>query len=138
MTANLEDVLTDVATRAKVTGIKESYDFDPSQTAPVVPCVVVEPDDGDFIAYDPSMHSEAVDYLLKVTVKVQGDSKDSQVQLFSFLRPSGPTSIRAALAGQGANVGASYSVLRSSKPRVEVGEGDTRYLTSEISVRVTA
>lgn len=138
MTATLESVLADIATLAKVTGIKESYDFMPAQFAPMVPCVVVEPDDGDFIGYSPSMHSEVVDYAVKVTVYVQFGDKASQVQLFSFLRPSGATSIRAAIAGQGVGIGVSYAVLSASKPRLVDGGSDTKYLTAEISVRVTA
>lgn len=138
MTASLEAVLADVATRAKVTGIKESYDVTPAQFGPIVPCAVVEPDDGDFLAYDPAMSSESCDYALKVTVYVQGDDKAAQAQLYTFLRPSGATSIRAAVAGSNSTLGVSYAVLRASNQRVVVGEGDTRYLSAEISVRVTA
>lgn len=140
MTAALDEVIGDIADRlANVQDLRQAFAFDPGSVAPVAPCAVVEPGDGDFLAYDPSMASESVDYLIDVTLFVSAtDTKAGQAQLSKFLRPSGVYSVRAAIAGSNSSLGVSYAVLRASAFRLVAGDGDAKYLSSTISVRVIA
>lgn len=140
MTATLDEVVADIANRVSaVQDLRQAFAFDPGSIAPVAPCAVVEPGDGDFLAYDPSMHSEAVDYLIDVTLFVSAtDTKAGQAQLSAFLRPSGASSVRAAILATPATAGMSYAVLRATAFRTVAGDGDAKYLASTVSVRVIA
>jgi hypothetical protein len=137
MTATLEDILTDIAARiTPVTGIGQVYDREPDSITP--PCAVVGLPGGDFIAYDPSMHSEACDYLLAVTLYVPAaDMPSGQKALFPLLRPSGATSVRAAIAGYSQPLGVSYTVGQATNLR-QVVVDSARYVSCDITVRVTA
>lgn len=137
MTASLEDILVDIAGRVRnVQGMGETYDLEPDSITP--PCAVVGLPSGDFIAYDPSVGSESCDYMLTVTVYVPAaDMPSGQRALFPFLRPAGPTSVRAAVAGYSSTLGVSYAVGQATNIR-GLTVDTARYLACDLTVKVYA
>lgn len=137
MTATLEDILADVADRVRnVAGIGEVLDLEPDSITP--PCAIVGLANSEFLDYSASIHSESCDYLLAVTVYVPAaDMPSGQRALFPFLRPAGPTSVRAAVAGKSPVLDVSYAVQQATNLR-QVVVDNARYLACDINVKVYA
>lgn len=140
MSADLEQVLEDIKTRVSTVETKFLQVHDKVPDSFSVPCAIVQPDPGDFIAYDVSMGTECVDYRVLVTIITGGtDSVTAQTNLYPYLRPAGPDSIRTAVQGGNFDLGVSYAVERARNMRpIIVGEQSAKYLAVDIVVRVTA
>jgi hypothetical protein len=138
VSASFEDVLADVAERLQtVQGLAETYAGDQDSIVP--PCAVVAPAHGDFIQFDPDMSDDSCDYLLDVTLYVPAaDAAAGQAALYPLLRPSGSTSVRAAIGRYSSVLKVSYRAAQASNMRsVKFDSADGRYLACDILVRVT-
>lgn len=140
MSADLEQVLADI--KARVETVEPTF-LQVHDTVPdsfSAPCAIVQPDPGDFIAYDPSMGNEAVDYRIVVTVIVPAtNAPDGQGALYPYLTPAGSSSIRAAVQGRNDELGTGYAVERARNMRpIIVGDDGARYLAADVVVRVIA
>jgi hypothetical protein len=135
MTTTLQQVLTEIKNRvAAVTGMVAAYDQVPDNLAP--PCAVVQPGPGDFIAFDPSMASESVDYRVYVTLFAPAaDMPSAQNVLYGFLAPSGAGSVRAAITGT-STAGISVAVEKATAIRPVTNEEGARYLACDVVLRV--
>jgi hypothetical protein len=140
MSATLGQVLEDIAARVETVeprflqvhaGVPDSFSG---------PCAIVQPDPGDFIAYDPSMGSEAVDYRILVTIIVPStDTPAAQKILYPYTYPAGPSSVRAAVQGGNRDLGTTYTVERARNIRpMLVGEQAAKHLAYDTVVRVQA
>lgn len=138
MTKTFEEALDAVATRVDTIDGLQVYARVPDQFN--APCAVVGPGEGDFIAYDPAMSSTASDYRIAVSLYVPAvDIMQAQKILYPFLRPEGATSIRAALLAAPPTDGLSIAVEKATRMQpVMLGDGNVRYLTCDVVLRVLA
>lgn len=103
-----------------------------------VPCAVVQPAPGDFIAYDPALGDD-VNYAFYITIYAQGtDAVAGQKELDAFLAPSGSSSVRTAVNGTLGGVVASASCgnARNYRHVILAGETQLRYIVCDIPVTV--
>jgi len=140
MSADLEQVLEDIKARVETVEPRFLQVYDKVPDSFSGPCAVVQPDPGDFIAYDTSMGTECVDYRILVTIIVGAlDSPAVQANLYPYLKPAGPSSIRMAVQGGNYDLGTTYVVEKGRNLRpIIVGEQSAKHLAVDIVVRVTA
>lgn len=125
-------------TAANIPGLLAVYDR--PQDSFNSPCAMVGPGEGDFIAYDPAMSSDAADFRIAVSLFAEAaDILVAQQLLLPFLRQTGSTSIRAALLAPPPTDGLSIAVEKATRMQpILFGDGNVRYLTCDIILRVLA